>query len=135
IKDSHNHSIKALSSNSNLSNNSHSLGLFDLKAGTYKVTVKADRATTGDFSLNLYLAGDANGTRAVDSADKALIQRNLGKKTGQIGYTAAEDANLNGKIDSFDVTAATKNSGDKTKVTLLTLSALLTPAPAALPNG
>src|ERR1044071_347293 len=97
IKSSHNHSIKAVASNSNLANKTQSLGLFDLMADTYKVTVKADANSGGAFSLNLFLAGDANGSGSVDASDKTLIQHNLGKKAGQSGYTAPLDANLNGK--------------------------------------
>src|SRR6266550_1873847 len=135
IKDARNRTIKPIFKNSNLADRTQSLALANFSTGNYALLVSSDRKTTGSFSVNLFLAGDANGDGKVDASDLRSVRKNLGKRDTHSGFPKSADANLNGDIDAFDVAQTSANINDKT--TLKVLTALLASPQSAhpLPDG
>jgi len=77
-----------------------------------------------------------NGDRQVNTNDAKTVKKNLGKRSGQSGYSVSADANLSGAIDAFDLTQATANNKDKTSINPIPLTLALTPPPSiVLPGG
>ena len=135
IKDAHNRTVAPIFKNANLAAKTQSLALAKFATGKYKLIVSAEHGTTGAFSVNLFLAGDANGDFQVNSADVNTIKKSLGKRAGQRGYSVAADSNLNGVIDAFDVSQATANNKDRTNERILHLFAGPRAATALCPTA
>jgi len=121
--------------NSDLDGNTQSLALAALTYGAYTLDIAGDRGTSGAFHLDIFLAGDANGDRQVNLADGQLIESLYGTTSASTNYSQEADANLDGRIDSFDYTQWRTNLGDFTSLNPLTLTADLSPSPASLPDG
>jgi len=81
-----------------------SLALYALdRPGVYVIEVAgAGPATSGEFTLEAYLAGDVDLDADVDGADAAALDQALGTTAGQPAYVAAADANRDGAIDATD---------------------------------
>src|SRR5262249_25038185 len=59
-------------------------------------------ATSGAYTLHLFVAGDVDGNGTVDGLDAAQLNAALGAHAGQPGYLAAADVNRDGAIDAAD---------------------------------
>ena len=90
--------------------------------GTYDLFVRGDNATSGGFKFDVYLVADANGDRSVDTLDLDLLRTMSGAVVGSPNYDVAADANLDGRIDSFDVFQWQLNRNDSTLVNPLNLT-------------
>ena len=71
----------------------------------------ANASTSGAFTLQILIAGDANQDGNVDGADGTLVAGLLGTLSGQPSYIAADDGNENGAIDAADVQLIAANYG------------------------
>jgi hypothetical protein len=112
-----------------------SLALVDLPPGTFVLEVGGDRGTVGGYRLDVFLAGDADGDRAVTAEDGRLIQSAYGAPGGGKAYLSAADANFDGRIDAFDYSTWRSNLGDRTTVAPLALTAALSPSPIPQADG
>ena len=121
-------------SNANVAsgNGKASLVVVELAAGTYTVTVRGEKGTSGGFVLSAFLAGDQDGSRAVTTTDGTVIRS---MQAGTTPYALAADSNLDKAISSFDYSQWRDNSGDATTLNPLTNAAVLDPAPTPLPGG
>jgi DNA-binding beta-propeller fold protein YncE len=63
----------------------------------------ADSATAGDYTLHLFVAGDADQNGDVDGLDAEIVTQLLGASAGDPAYLASADANRDGTIDTIDV--------------------------------
>ena len=71
------------------------------RPGLYVVGVSgATPATTGNYALNLTVAGDFNGDGNVDGNDSALLAAALGSTAGSANYSLAADINGDGKVNA-----------------------------------
>jgi hypothetical protein len=70
-----------------------------------------DAATAGAYSVQVFVAGDANGDTKVDGSDAAIVAGARGKRAGDTGYVAAADANRDGVIDGVDSGLVFQNLG------------------------
>ncbi len=71
--------------------------------GLYVVSVTGGTATmTGQYSLNVTVAGDLNGDGNVDGNDSALLAAALGSTAGSANYSLAADINGDGIVDQAD---------------------------------
>ena len=88
-------------------------GLFAVsRAGLELLEVTgANAATTGAYSLQIFIAGDANQDGDVNGLDGTLVANVVGTSAGQSGYTAAADANRDGIINAADVQLVAANLG------------------------
>ena len=71
----------------------------------------ANAVTTGAYTLQVFIAGDANQDGAVNGLDAALVASLIGTTVGEPGYIAAADANRDGVIDVADVQIVAANLG------------------------
>ncbi|MCC7205279.1 MAG: tandem-95 repeat protein, partial [Phycisphaeraceae bacterium] len=92
---------------------SHSLALFTFdQPGLYVLETRASNdQSAGDFTLDLYLAADANADGTVDGLDAAILDAALGTSSGQPGYQPTADADRNGLIDAADWLVLQANTG------------------------
>ncbi|WP_165228130.1 putative Ig domain-containing protein [Aquisphaera insulae] len=121
--------------NADLGGKAQSLALFSLGFASYQLAVSGEHGTSGEFRLDAFLAGDADGNHAIDLADGARIRALDGSIAGDGRYLVEADANLDGKISSFDYTQWRYNVGAATRIAPLSLS-LGTPAGVVtLPSG
>ncbi|MER9397476.1 Ig-like domain-containing protein [Mesorhizobium sp. M0615] len=82
------------------------------QAGLKLLTVRgADAESAGAYSLELFVAGDANRDGKVDGTDAALTFAANGASAGQAGYTPTADANQDGTVDSTDAQLLFQNLG------------------------
>ena len=90
-----------------------SFGLFALdRAGLERLEIMAaSGGTSGGYSLQIMIAGDANLDGNVNGADGTLLAKLIGITAGQPGYTAAADGNDDGLIDAADVQLVAANYG------------------------
>ncbi len=88
-------------------------GLFAIsRAGLELLQIAgADAATTGAYTLQVFIAGDANQDGNVNGADGTLVASLVGTTAGQPGYLLAADANRDGVIDAADVQLVAANYG------------------------
>ncbi len=70
-----------------------------------------DAGSAGAYTLQLFVAGDANEDGKVDGLDAALVAQALGSSSGQVTYVAAVDANRDGTIDPNDAQLLGSNFG------------------------
>src|SRR5207248_386682 len=74
------------------------LSSVSLVDGSYRLAID-----TGGGVLNVdffRLAGDANGDKKVNSSDLTIVNNAFGKSSGQAGFNANADLNVDGKVDS-----------------------------------
>src|SRR3989440_4348891 len=135
IKDARNRTIKPIFKNSNLADSSQSLALAKFSSGNYTLIISSDRETTGAFTVDLFLPGDANEDGQVNAGDLRSIRKNLGKRDTHSGFPKSADANLNGVIDAFDIAQATANINDKTTLKVLTALSASPRSAHPLPDG
>ena len=83
-----------------LAGKSQSLVLAHVTAGSYTLTLGADRGTSGAYQLDVFLAGDANFDRQATLDDGTLIRAITGAKSGDPSYRVEADANFDGLISS-----------------------------------
>ncbi len=122
-------------SKADLAGNTQSLVLAELTPGSYNVTLRSERGTAGAFQLCVFLAGDINGDRKADLADGQVLRMINGAIASSSAYRMEADANLDGRIDSFDYAQWRNNNGDATRINPLNLMARLDPEPVRLPDG
>ncbi|BAZ46381.1 DNA/RNA non-specific endonuclease [Chondrocystis sp. NIES-4102] len=68
-------------------------------------------SVTGDYELQLGIAGDVNNDNAVDGVDSQLVEAALGKTVGDTGYDMALDVNRDRIIDAEDLQILGSNYG------------------------
>ena len=71
----------------------------------------ANAATAGDYSLRLFVVGDANQDGKVDGLDSTLVSAAQGSTAGQPNYSLGADANRDGKVDATDAQLLANNYG------------------------
>ena len=87
---------------------SSAFGLFRVeREGMYLLDVTDTSPLTPNpsrnYSVKLFIAGDANRDTTVDALDASLIEAALGSVSGGVNYNANADANRDGLIDSTDI--------------------------------
>jgi RHS repeat-associated protein len=135
IQDAHGAPVTTQYAVSDLKGATQSLTLASLHYGTYRLIVGGDRGTSGAFHLDVFLAGDVNGDRTVDRADGILLRKIFGAAAGDGHYRVEADANLDGRITSYDYAQWRRNLGDSTGLNPLNLTAKVSPDPVTLPDG
>lgn len=118
-----------------LAANRQSLALVEVGFGPYIALMSGERGTVGTVQLDVYLVGDVDGNRAVNTADDTLLQGMLGAIIGDGRYRVEADADLDGRITTTDVTFGQRNLGDSTRVNPLSVSMQVMPSPIATPGG
>ena len=68
---------------------------------------------TGNYSLQMFVAGDVNQDGLVDGVDGQLLTAGLGRKVGEVGYSLNLDVNRDGTINATDVQILGSNFGFK----------------------
>jgi len=68
---------------------------------------------TGNYSLQMFVAGDVNQDGLVDGVDGQLLTASLGRKVGEVGYSLNLDVNRDGTINATDVQILGSNFGFK----------------------
>lgn len=68
-------------------------------------------STAGGYTLQVFIAGDANQDGDVNGADGTLVAGLVGTSAGQSGYILAADGNRDGVIDAADVQLVAANFG------------------------
>ncbi len=71
----------------------------------------ANAATSGAYTLQLFVLGDVNGDGNVDGIDAQLLAAAQGTSVGQPGYLLGADLNRDGKIDGTDSLLFAANYG------------------------
>ncbi len=135
IRRADNSLVTPLFSKADLSGNTQSLVLAELPAGSYNLTVRSERGSAGASQLCVFLAGDVNGDRKADLADGQILRMINGATASSSVYRVEADANLDGRIDSFDYAQWRNNNGDATRVNPLSVAVQLSPPPQMLPDG
>src|SRR5262249_20068534 len=82
----------------------------------------ATAQTAGTYTLELFVAGDANRDGIVDGTDAALTFAANGSTLGQPAYQARADANLDGKVDATDSQLLFQNLGYRKNVAPVVLT-------------
>src|SRR5262249_32301583 len=71
----------------------------------------ATTASSGAYSVHVFVAGDANQDGNVDGLDGSILSQTLGSSAGQSKYVAAADADRDGTIDASDAQILASNFG------------------------
>ena len=116
VRNSNGDQLLPLYSNADLNGDAESLVLVELGHGSYTLGVGGENQTTGQFLLEVSLVGDVNGDHRADRDDAILIRGIFGTKVGDDDYLVAADANLDGRISSFDLFQGHRNSNDATNI-------------------
>jgi hypothetical protein len=125
------------------------LTIVSMNSGQFSATVRSQlhpfhvkdrdidifQGTTGNFTLEVFLVGDANGDFVVNATDINLINDKQGIARGQTGYLREADVNLDGTINTQDLTLARQNLGVRTSIRPLTLQTTLSENGATITNG
>jgi hypothetical protein len=127
-------SVTNLFANANVTA-TQSLRLVDLTAGTYQVKVASEAGTSGAWRMAVYLVGDVNGDRTVNTVDRDIILSINGSIEGDAKYRIEADANLDRRITSTDYSYWLRNQGDATRLHPLGLAVEFVPKPTFLPDG
>ena len=92
-----------------------SLALYELPHlhTQYDLLVEGDGGTSGGYELSVFLVGDVDGDHDVDSDDTTEMRVCYGTLAPNAPYRAEADANLDGRITSFDMTQHRRNIGAK----------------------
>ncbi len=87
--------------------------LFEIDRATlYQLQVAGEDAlASGDYQLELTIAGDLNRDAVVDGLDTQLLVGSLGLQRGQVGYKADYDVDGSGTIDQADHLLVAGNFG------------------------
>ena len=134
IFDDADRSIKAAYSADDMPGSNGSAALFDLEVGSYRIDLAADGE--GEYVLSVFLAGDINGNRETSIDDLNAyqdIEREANSSTTLISRAA--DSNLDGELDSFDLTSLVRNFNDGTSISPLELDVVQDPDIIALSEG
>jgi hypothetical protein len=123
--------LSAIYSAVDVANTVDSLAIVPLGPGTYSVIVADEGTALGSFALDVFLIGDADGNHTVDRLDADLVRTMFGAQQGIANYAVEADANLDGRITSFDLFQWQVNSNDATDIVPLSLSASTTVAGAS----
>ncbi len=115
--------LPAIYSATDLPGGLDSLALAQVSVGRYSVFVADEGNGIGSFELDVFLVGDADGNRAVERADADIIRGIFGAQQGDRNYEVEADANLDGRITSFDLFQWQANSSDSTDIAPLSLTA------------
>lgn len=83
---------------------------------TYKIDVKGQSESAGDYLLGFYLPGDVDGNGMVDKNDIQMIGAKLGRTTTDDGYSFDADTNRDGQINVMDLRVASQNLGARTTI-------------------
>jgi RHS repeat-associated protein len=135
VRDSGGALVNPLYTNPDLANLTQSLSVSELNYGSYTLTVAGERGTQGAFRLDVFLAGDVNGDRTVDTTDGDLLRGIMGSVAGDGQYRVEADGNLDGQITGTDNSYWARNQGDVVRINPLGITASLSPAPIVLPGG
>lgn len=103
--------------------------------GSFSARIQGQDGTTGAWTLNAFLVGDANGDFRVDGKDIALIRSLHGKAAGTTDYVAEADINRDGMINGKDVDCARQNGGAAVRIRPLVVGASLDPTSDPDSNG
>ncbi len=123
VYNANNVQVATLATRTDIGGLGESLTLVNLAANTpYHLVVSGRNGTSGAYQIRTFLAGDLNGDGTVDTDNDLRPIANL-LRSGP--YQAEADANLDGAISAFDYTQARTNLGDKTTLTPLTLTELV----------
>ncbi len=87
------------------------LYLVDAGASLGVSVTGVDATTAGRYTVESFLAGDADLNGLVDGADLAKVRTALGTRSGQAGYSLAADVNRDGVVDPDDVSLLNFNLG------------------------
>ena len=112
-----------------------SVMLVNVTYGTYILTVGALNGSRGGFEVEVFLVGDANGDHQVGTDDGGLIRTHLGITSANASFVPGADANLDAQITSLDYALWSRNQGNSTSISPLTLSDQLTAVSATLGDG
>jgi len=80
-----------------------------LEAGNYRVDVGGQVDGRSQFVLDVFLVGDVDGNHTVDRHDIAAIRGMYGARQGSAEYLVSADANLDGRINVYDVLLTQRN--------------------------
>ena len=100
------------------------------------VNIAEPGKSVGNFTLEAFLPGDANGDGTVDQTDLSLIKTAYGTATGQANFNPAADFNADGHVGCIDLHLAELNLGSRitynppVTVAAASIPAIATPAPA-----
>lgn len=94
-----------------------------------------ENSVGANWTLQAFLAGDANADFRVDATDLRVISSRMGKSFGQPGYSPEADVNADGIISASDARMARSNLGVSTTIRPLHLSARLSSAIDPDQNG
>jgi hypothetical protein len=101
------------------------------EAGPLTVDISGGRHSTGTYTLDVTLAGDANGDGTVNQADLASFAASYLAKPGDPNYNAAADFNQDGIVNQIDAKALEQNMPPPAGKPPLTLVMNLAAADAA----
>lgn len=101
ILDSGGGSLSPQLQRADINSNGTSLAIFELPEGNFILQTTAESGV-GNFSLEVFLVGDANGDRQVDGVDRMLHRGAFGNTV--VGETIPEeaDSNLDGRVSAYD---------------------------------
>ena len=104
-------SVKKTVRNPDTATSTDSIALVTLTPGSYQITVRAERKTTGDYALDVLLAGDADADFKVDAGDLQAIAALSGIRNNDPTYSERADVDRNGVINGGDQQRAAGNVG------------------------
>ena len=116
LRDSSNFVVSPLYSTNNVAADNSSLVIADLTADTYQIQVQGEASSAGQYEIHVFLVGDADNNRQVDQFDVNLIRSTFGTMDADIEYLVSADANLDGRITSFDLAQWVRNRGESTSI-------------------
>ncbi|MFI5454708.1 MAG: dockerin type I domain-containing protein [Isosphaerales bacterium] len=111
------------------------LMLASVGSGSVDLQMIAGKAAMGPMTIDVYLAGDANGDQKVNAQDLHQIRSLLGVRQGQPGYSLDADVNRDGVINARDWQLARLNLGVSTRVRPLSATVALSPVSDPDGNG
>lgn len=128
--------VPSLYARADLPGRPDSLTLCALPCGLYQLRIRGQGGSTGDYCLEVFLLGDADGDRNVDGNDLLLLQGAYGSQVGTEAndhspVLAEADADGDGLIGSFDLARQVHNLGAMIIPAPLSLTAALHPAPTS----
>jgi hypothetical protein len=104
-------SVKKTVRNPDTATSTDSIALVTLTPGSYEIEVRSERKTTGEYALDVLLAGDADADYKVDAGDLQAIAALSGIRSGHATYSERADVDRNGVINGGDRQRAAENVG------------------------
>ncbi|WP_145279729.1 dockerin type I domain-containing protein [Tautonia plasticadhaerens] len=104
-----------------------------VRPGALRLRPAAEGGTSGDFELDVSLAGDVDGDGRVDRPDLLAIRGAPGRPPSSPGEAGGADVNGDGRVGLLDLLIASRNFGATTDLRPLEDSAGIDPA--ADPDG